>query len=187
MAATYNNITFTSLLTQTQNIMGYTHYWDLKNPTSKTKQQFIDVMMDVEMIMNSLPKFSTSAGGHYKSYPLVLRNGLGEGVPVITSQEIIFNGDGSEGLDHETFIFSFVNPDDQSGFCKTARKPYDLVVCAVLISLANRVDGFECSSDGDWEDWEDCLKFYKEVVTKNVNDNVLKCTGYNEREIGIQM
>lgn len=187
LAATYNNITFTSLLTQTQNIMGYSHSWDLKNPIPKNKQQFIDVMMDVEMIMNSLPKFSTSAGGHYKDYPLVLRNGLGEGVPVITSQEIIFNGDRSEGLHHETFVFSFVNPDDQSGFCKTARKPYDLVVCAVLISLANRVDGFEFSSDGDWKDWEDCLKFYKEVVTKNVNDNVLKCTGYNEREIGIQM
>jgi hypothetical protein len=187
LAVTYKDITFTSLLTLTQIIMGYTHYWDLKNPTKKNSQQFIDVMLDVEVIMSNLPKFSTSAGGHYKQYPIVVKNGLGEGLPIITRKEILINGDASENLDHETFYFNFVNHEEQSGFCKTARKPYDFVVCCILISLANRVEGFEVSSDGDWEDWKDCYRFYEECVSKNISDNVRKCLGYYEQEQGIRM
>jgi hypothetical protein len=146
--------------------MGYTHYWNFKNPTAQAKKQFIDVMMDVEIINQNLPKFSTTAGGHYKDYPIVLRNGLGEDTPEFTQKEICFNGDGSNNLDHETFYFEYTDNPFDFGFCKTARKPYDFVVCCILISLANRVDGFEFSSDGYFEDWEDAFRYYEEHVGK---------------------
>jgi len=167
--------------------MGYTHYWNLKNPTKKTKQQFIDVMLDVDMIMNSLPKFSTSAGGHYRDYPLVVKNGLGEGSPITNNTEILINGDASEDLDHETFSFEYTDKPLDFGFCKTARKPYDFVVCCILISLGNRVDGFEFSSDGGYDDWKDCFKFYEEHVTKKINDRVRNFIPNEKVEEGIQM
>jgi len=69
---------------------------------------------------------------------------------------IYLNGIGSDG--HETFVLAHPNPttvEDNSwciggkpgeinGFCKTARKPYDLVVCAVLCRAKMLMgDGFE--------------------------------------------
>ena len=79
----------------------------------------------------------------------------------INEQIIRFNGDESKGLDHETFVFEF-KEEDQSDFCKTARKPYDVFVCLCLISLANNLEGFTFSSDGDEEDWEQAVQIYGE-------------------------
>lgn len=45
---------------------------------------------------------------------------------------IRFNGIGEDG--HETFYFNSADGDFDE-FCKTARKPYDIVVCKVLLLL----------------------------------------------------
>lgn len=55
----------------------------------------------------------------------------GTGEPTITKESIMFNGDEAEGLDHETF--SLYGDCGKFNFTKTARKPYDILVKAVLM------------------------------------------------------
>jgi hypothetical protein len=85
---------------------------------------------------------------------------------------IRFNGVNGEG--HETFIFFKKMPKEQQissdksrhfYFCKTARKPYDLAVCLVLLSLAQHASkSVELGSDGDWNgEWTDVRRVYKEL------------------------
>ena len=50
-------------------------------------------------------------------------------------------------------------------FCKTAAKPYDLVVTAILVLAEHFSEGhFKVSSDGDPEDWAEGLALAREVV-----------------------
>lgn len=55
----------------------------------------------------------------------------GKGEPTITNKSIMFNGDEAEGLDHETF--SLYGDGKTFNFTKTACKPYDVLVKAVLM------------------------------------------------------
>ncbi|KAH8742958.1 hypothetical protein F5883DRAFT_623665 [Diaporthe sp. PMI_573] len=64
---------------------------------------------------------------------------------------IELNGLGDDGC--EPFQFTY---DDSEGECKTDRKPYDIVVCAVLLRAKYLApDAVEVSSDGDWDDWSE--------------------------------
>lgn len=144
--------------------MGYTHYWTYK-PTPQDTLKFKNVLREVQQLKRNLPENSTTAGGHYKEYPITLRNGDGKGYPVIDEKEIRFNGDGNKGLDHETFLFEF-KQEEQNDFCKTARKPYDMFVCLCLISLANNLSDFSYSSDGDEDDWQPAIDFYEQHIGK---------------------
>jgi hypothetical protein len=109
-----------------------------------------------------LPTTCPTAGG-YHSEPIKLCGGMGDGEPEFSEKQINFNGDGEHGLDHETFRIVFDSP--EWDFCKTARKPYDMVVCLCLISMKNNIpDGFEYSSDGDLDDWQPAYEFYEEHI-----------------------
>lgn len=50
------------------------------------------------------------------------------------------------------------------GFCKTARKPYDLMVTACLILYKQYFPYVEVSSDGDNEDWKPAFLFIADVL-----------------------
>jgi len=63
--------------------------------------------------------------------------------PVVNKKMIRFNGIGEEG--HETFVFE---TGKEFEFCKTARKPYDLPVCEVLLVLKAYMTDLDLSSDG---------------------------------------
>ena len=119
-----------------------------------------------KLLKRNLPENSPTAGAHYSEYPVIIRDGLGKGYPEITEEIIRFNGDESKGLDHETFVFEF-KEEDQSDFCKTARKPYDVFVCLCLISLANNLEGFSFSSDGGEDDWQPAFDLYEKHIGKN--------------------
>lgn len=131
--------------------MGYTHYWNLKKKPSNYKEGWLNVQLDIQKILR------------VKSNDIILRGGDGSGSPEFTNEFICFNGDGSKGLDHETFYFDGVT---DFSFCKTARKPYDLIVCLILISLKNNIEGFDFSSDGDKEEWEPIFEFYETHIGK---------------------
>jgi hypothetical protein len=92
--------------------------------------------------------------------------------PEVSNDMIRFNGVNNEG--HETFIFFKKKPEVQAFqtdskeyfyFCKTARKPYDLAVCLVLLSLANHAPkSVTLGSDGDWDvEWTEARRVYKEL------------------------
>jgi len=73
--------------------------------------------------------------------------------PVANKEKIRFNGIGDEG--HETFLVlnsakqNDYNKDNPGfTFCKTARKPYDVVVCEVCLVLKAYCPHFNLSSDG---------------------------------------
>jgi len=144
--------------------MGYTHYWNKKATHPSDKENFKLVLADAKKLFKHLPKFTDSAGGYHDDSPVELFGGLGTGEPEFTEELIRFNGDETKGLDHETF---HVGPEFVDfEFCKTARKPYDLMACAVLISMKKHMVGFTYSSDGDKEDWAPAKKFYRNVMKR---------------------
>jgi len=140
--------------------MGYTHYWTY-NPneilnTEELRRKFRVAVQTIDQAHKIIKK---------RKY-CVIRGGLGEGTPMINESQVWFNGDEKKGLDHETFdIKWFPSGGSVNGFCKTARKPYDLLVCVSLLAFKHAFDNpdvFTFSSDGDNEDWEDA----KDLITK---------------------
>jgi hypothetical protein len=117
--------------------MGYTHYFTgLRTDAtfSKCIQDIIDVAQE---------------------HGIRVRDGWGDGEAIVTNTRVALNGDTDNGLDHETFSIS--DGSDGFNFCKTARKPYDSVVVAILIlAIVNEQPGWEeIQSDGTWGDWVD--------------------------------
>lgn len=161
--------------------MGYTHYW--RREQTLPKKQWNAFVEDVQTLLVRLPKHSLSAGGYSKDAPLVIAGPLGTGDPIIGPDVVSFNGseevrddDGSD-LSHETFYLARVfEPEEwespESGkyfaFCKTAQKPYDLLVCACLLSFKHHFPTSVVSSDGGPSDWSIPLIWYTDVFNRKV-------------------
>lgn len=111
--------------------MGYTHYWS--GPAYSG--------VEFAKIADATRKIIKASG-------VVIRGGNGLVPPEITNHNVALNGCRPD-LDHETFGLDCSGGTD---FCKTARKPYDIVVTACLAYVAAYHD-YEISSDGDVEDW----------------------------------
>lgn len=144
--------------------MGYTQYW---TPRVASPEEWEKLVERAKKLKDNLPKYSESAGGGFGEDAgrwkrvIKIRGGLGVGKPSFNKKLIWFNGDEKRGLDHETFS---IEPKPTGwNFCKTARKPYDLLVCAILIA-AHDIVGYEVSSDGDFNDWKPAIKFYMDTV-----------------------
>ena len=143
--------------------MGYTHYWRQLRDFTDTEWQEL----------TRLTKLITADGSS------ILANGLSDknSRPTIDNEQICFNGIGDDG--HETFrITKKKRPKadyeeqeayDRQGafdFCKTAHKPYDKYVTAVLCALYNiKVEEWPLGdgkimsilSDGNTADWTEGL------------------------------
>ena len=64
------------------------------------------------------------------------------------------NGNSTIDHDHESFYMDHYKlKEGEWDFCKTARKPYDLFVCAALIHLYHKGLIKSFNSDGDVDDW----------------------------------
>ena len=48
-------------------------------------------------------------------------------------------------------------------FCKTNRKPYDIMVQLSMLRLKHHFPETKISSDGDSEDWKNGRKLYKKI------------------------
>jgi hypothetical protein len=135
--------------------MGYTHYW-----------RFHKEKLDLENLRGTFKIVSEEVKRLHDclSDKIVICGGLGTGTPIINESEVWFNGDEEKGEDHETFCIEWKGEGGFS-FCKTARKPYDLLVCASLLSFHNHFprDVFQLSSDGGAEDWQEAVDFYNDV------------------------
>lgn len=150
--------------------MGYTHYFGHKK-TSKINWAMI--VEDCKKLQANLPKGVLIDGCF--AYP----------VPQFTDKMIHFNGtdegftfemrkdDSCPKNSHETFELladgvkkrGFSNGGMPFTFCKTARKPYDLLVCGCLLVYKHHSPAtMELSSDGDAEDWADAEKFVKDTL-----------------------
>lgn len=163
------------------NKIGYTHYF----PTHKDGipvSAWGKICADVKTLLSNLPAHSLSAGGSHADDSLVIQFENDEpGKPAEVSDSLIrFNGNSELG--HETFYFERV-PTIESyfAFCKTARKPYDLVVCGVLIVAAKHAASYiTVSSDGDLDDWAPAFEWVSSVLGAEYGASAVaaRLTGY---------
>jgi hypothetical protein len=137
--------------------MGYTHYWRI--PKELDAEKFATLSAELQTAADLLPDYSTSAGMNHEGV-IHLGDGGGEGNPIFSKEEICFNGKGAGS--HETFIIQ-QNGNSDFEFCKTARKPYDLMVCLSLLRLKHHFPESKISSDGGAADWKPAKEFYKKV------------------------
>ncbi|KAI8931216.1 hypothetical protein NX059_011565 [Plenodomus lindquistii] len=129
----------------------YTHYWNSIIWGAKWPQ-FLE---DAKLI-------AAEAG-----VPLS-HTGASDDPPVFDEQRIFFNG--SPGDDFETFELYSAGYGGR-GFCKTGRRPYDVVVAAILLR-AFMVARMHVGSDGLWDgDWDEA----RELVGRLWPDEKVKC------------
>lgn len=129
--------------------MGYTHYFKQEKPVND--QQWKSFQKDAEIMLKEI-----------QSMGIVLMSN-DENDVLINNERVNLNGDESCGLDHETF---YMDKDYRRfNFCKTARKPYDLAVCSLLL-LANEhmPEHHDIGSDGDFEDWKEAMELNAEIL-----------------------
>jgi hypothetical protein len=149
--------------------MGYSNYY--YSPIKMDKDKFKTLSEELQTAAGFLPGNTSSASsqGEYA----VLCGGDGTGEPEFTEDAICFNGDASKGLDHETFVIERDN-NQRAGthgsrdglvfdFCKTARKPYDLMVQISMLRLKHHFPESKISSDGDAPDWKNGKALYKKI------------------------
>lgn len=125
--------------------MGYTHYFSTNREFS---QQQWD---DVKAAANKVIKAATDKG-------ILLTSDDEENPVLVDDTRINLNALYSP---HETFL---VQKKVSRDFCKTNRKPYDVVVGAILLYLAkHHSNNFTFTSDGGSRDWKEAVEFANEV------------------------
>ena len=150
--------------------MGYTHYVERPVKNAGSAYMFGKLALDAKKLCDY-----ANANG------IRIRNGEGLGEPEFTEFNFSINGD-AEGfsedgrdLAHETFYWVGIptHPKHREGepeffcFCKTAYKPYDAVITAILIR-AKVIYGscVSISSDGNWQDWQAGRELYERVFSE---------------------
>ena len=123
--------------------MGYTRYWTIKKLEEKKFNHFIHICKIVV------------EGSHV---PLTIE--------YVDDNGVCFNGVEDDG--HETFEIRRYDTGFQ--FCKTARKPYDEIVCAILDFASNIFkEDIEVSCDGDNDDQESINKYKTLIRDKKID------------------
>lgn len=125
--------------------MGYTHYWE--NP-GFTDDEWTEARKFAKRIVAKT------------DVPIQYEDDVPT-APEISAELIRFNGVGDAG--HETFHVQRY-PSRSFNFCKTAFKPYDEVVVAMLIMLSRVNPRFTWSSDGEPSDHVNGLELFKRAV-----------------------
>lgn len=162
--------------------MGYTHYW--KKTARIDDATWIKIITDVKELYGNMPTHSDNAGGgYYSDTTLALGGCFSYEKPQFGKKQILFNGsngnkrvkknnewqddDDSRDFNHETFLLN--QEAEDFTFCKTASKPYDLMVCASLIVAKHHSESFSFSSDGVVKDWTPAIDFVKDVLGYTVD------------------
>jgi hypothetical protein len=158
------------------------------------------IIKDCKKLYKNLPKHSDSAGGYYKDSPLILNGCSSFRNPQFNAKEIRFNGGSvplknrvqdnqgywSDSVDtdlgHETFFLHPKIGKTSDGFdsCKTARKPYDLMVKACLLICKEYLgDDIEISSDedSDPDNWKPAIAFIYSTLERIAPDSFSKLVG----------
>lgn len=139
--------------------MGYTHYWSFnkapKGQAARAEKTYLKAIKECAKIAleyNRLCKELEQDENRLSGYTAHTRVGEYGGLQI--------NGKG--GLSHESFDMRehYNQACEEGSFCKTARKPYDLVVVACLCVLKHRLgELMNVSSDGYKTDWVDGAAF----------------------------
>ncbi len=134
--------------------MGYTHYWKSQRGIDPQRKAVFLKAVRALLDQASCPNLAYESDETDKP-------------PRIDEEAIRFNGIEENG--HETFYLDLNKPIDFA-FTKTALKPYDMAVTAVL-TLAHHFDPewLEISSDGDAEEWQEGVWLARQVIPEARN------------------
>ncbi|RDL33211.1 Uncharacterized protein BP5553_08650 [Venustampulla echinocandica] len=130
--------------------MGYTHYWEVKDQ-AVWAQIWPRLISDANQVI-----------GHAN---VELRQDEYHRDHATIEEGIKLNGT----CDHEPFVLLPAGPGSMGfAFCKTARKPYDLVVATVLMRAKMLAgNGFRVNSDGEFDSdldtWVAAKKLYMQL------------------------
>lgn len=160
--------------------MGYTHYWTPVAYAPAEKKERFDKFFEIcTKLYKNLPKDIKIAGGMGTGKPkfgeffiekerhLPVGQSTPEWITKNHGRCVWFNGTSKDGSDHETF--AIFEDESEWSFCKTARKPYDLLVCACLIAARLILD-YKISSDGREPEWIEAFEYYAQVIGDNVQE-----------------
>ena len=146
--------------------MGYTHYFPQTDTVNQSDwKAFTD---DVQKILDTTDvKISWESDQPAR-------------VPQVDGTVVRFNGtDLGDDEGHETFWLPRVlspNEWETDGgsfiFCKTARKPYDVVVTAVLCIVNEQLPQFKITSDGYPEEWLEGVALAEKALGRKVRNPI---------------
>lgn len=166
--------------------MGYTSYYRQKR--DMIDDEFEKFCGDVKKLQESLPatvgefveRYGPTDGGlgSHGALPMAIAPEGVEGSSIFGMGAVGFNGAGYGGADHETFWvpqkmgykaqkweMAGVGQGGRLHFTKTARKPYDAMVCACLLALKRRASSaWDIRSDGEVKDWASAHRFAMDAL-----------------------
>ena len=148
--------------------MGYTHYMTQKKRFPKA--EWATIQADVIAVLDAASAAGIAIGDSHGE--LILFNHAEAFFDTETGPQCMFNGLGDDA--HETMAFSRdVQPVEWSGqrkgwsFCKTAQKPYDVAVTAVLVYLESVYPQcLSVGSDGVPADWQAGLELARKALPR---------------------
>lgn len=121
--------------------MGYTHYWKQTRDLAASEWAGIQHAADAIVERASAEGIRTAA--------------------IIDDTDLTLNGVDDDA--HDDFVLGMYTPDELD-FCKTARKPYDTVVTALLCYIATLDGAYIIDSDGTSEDFAAGLGLAKRAL-----------------------
>lgn len=146
--------------------MGYTHYWTQQRDFDG--DEFAEISADVLVVLADAAQ----------RYEIAICDGAAtpHTQPEATADLLAFNGTDVGDQGHEGFVLLRERaqknlPPERFGwdFCKTARKPYDIAVTAVLCYLGTVVESHAVSSDGSGRDWLAGLTLARQALPRYAN------------------
>lgn len=142
--------------------MGYTHYWTQTRAFKAAEWR--EVSNDIGRILAYAQGFGIPLGDW---------EGEAGSQPTFDASHIGFNGIGDDS--HETFVIDRKRTKQWErgtlggAFCKTAEKPYDVVVKACLCYLSSVTGTHDVSSDGNGKDFLAGLDLAKAALPEKAN------------------
>ena len=142
--------------------MGYTHYWEFR-PQYLKKEQVDTIIKGINKIISNYPTIK-------------IVDGLGEKdtQPHINKDYIRLNGCENQG--YETFHINLQKEKDSFNFCKTAHQDYDIIICQILILMAETISDdkvFNFSSDGLSDKYANSLSKNDNIVIDDIENDIV--------------
>lgn len=167
--------------------MGYTNYWSWKIPIAD-ERKFAAWSQDTQHLIDyliapgrELPRYIYQFDPPDRvNRPYRICGPNGNGKPVITGILVTFNGDVSSEDDYEPFSISLQELETANpfSFCKTAMKPYDLLVMSSLVRFAHYFPATRLWSDGE----EEAITIGLEICQRVFGENAMPIIGDFEDE-----